>query len=145
MTFAMTQDECESFLAEPHVGVFAVQRETRAPMCVPLWYNYVPGGNVEIWTGAASAKVKLLHKMGRFSFCVQDETFPCKYVSVEGPVVSIRPIDFERGLVPLVERYLGRDRAASYLADYGGKDGVRDDVLVSMTPERWFSEDFSTR
>lgn len=143
MSLAMTRGECESFLAEPHVGVIAVQREHRAPLCVPLWYNYAPGGHILIWTGAASAKVKLLNKTGRFSFCVQEETFPCKYVAVEGPVVSIRPIDFEVDLVPLVERYLGRDGAVSYLEDLGGRDGVSGHVLVSMAPERWFSEDFS--
>lgn len=144
-SFAMTQSECESFLSEPHVGVMAVQRERRAPLCVPLWYDYVPSGHLWFWTGATSVKVKLLKERGRFSFCVQKEAFPCKFVSVEGPVVSISTIDFERELVPLVERYLGPDGAAAYLHALGGRDGVSGDVLVRMAPESWFSEDYSKK
>jgi hypothetical protein len=39
---------------------------------------------------------KLLERAGRFSLCVQTETLPYKYVSVEGPVVAVEAADLER-------------------------------------------------
>ena len=49
-----------------------------------VWYSYEPGGEVRIITGRTSRKGKLLECAGRFSLCVQTETLPYKYVSVEG-------------------------------------------------------------
>jgi len=139
----MTQAECEAFLAEPHVGVIAIQRNRRAPLCVPLWYNYSPGGEVLIWTGGEAAKVKLAKRAGRFSLCAQKETLPYKYVSVEGPVVTVEPANLEDHIRPLVERYLDQPDAESYLESLDGSDGEELGVLMRMAPERWYSEDYS--
>ncbi|MDT0323912.1 pyridoxamine 5'-phosphate oxidase family protein, partial [Streptomyces sp. DSM 44918] len=39
---ALTHDEREQFLAEPHVAALAVDsaEEGRAPLTVPIWYQY---------------------------------------------------------------------------------------------------------
>lgn len=143
MAQAMTKDEREAFLADVHVCVISVPEEERGPLTVPVWYNYEPGGEIKIWTGGTARKVKLLRQAGRFSVCVQQEDPPYKYVSVEGPVVSIEPIDLERDLRPLVYRYLGPEEGERYLDNLGGSTAGTGDVLIRMRPERWLSLDFS--
>ncbi|MDH3689460.1 MAG: pyridoxamine 5'-phosphate oxidase family protein [Gammaproteobacteria bacterium] len=143
MPLAMSQSECETLLSEPHIGVISVERQNRAPMCVPMWYTYAPGGDVCIWTGRTSAKMRLMERYGRFSLCVQTGQPPYKFVSVEGRVSSANVIDYERHLRPLVYRYLGERDGKKYLVEYGGPSAVANDLWVRMTPEAWYSEDYS--
>ena len=143
MSLAMSRSGCEALLAEPRIGVIGVARRDRAPLCVPMWYAYAPGRDVCIWTGRTSAKMRLMQRFGRFSLCVQSEQAPYRFVTVEGPVSSVESLDYEQHLRPLVVRYLGREHGDQYLVDYGGCDAVMDDVWISMTPETWYSEDYS--
>jgi nitroimidazol reductase NimA-like FMN-containing flavoprotein (pyridoxamine 5'-phosphate oxidase superfamily) len=139
----MSLSERERFLAEVHVGVFAVAEKGRGPLAVPVWYAYEPGGEITIWTGAGSRKARLLEAAGRFTFCVQDENPPYRYVSVEGAVSRVEPASFDEDVRPLVYRYLGPEAAEPYLAGIGGEEGVAGDVMIRMRPERWYSADFS--
>ena len=145
MSFAMTQSECQTLLSQPLIGVMSVARRNRAPLCVPMWYAYEPGEDVCIWTGRTSAKMRLLKKFRRFSFCVQTVQSPYKFVTVEGPVSSAESIDYEQHLRPLVWRYLGHEEGDKYLVEYGGREAVKEDVWVRMMPESWYSEDYSKK
>ena len=144
MADSMTKKEREQFLAGVHVGVFSVADKGRGPLTVPVWYLYEPGGEIAIWTGKDSRKARLLEQAGRFSFCVQDERPPYKYVSVEGPVTGVEQASLEELVRPLAVRYLGAEAAESYLVDLGGPEGVSDDIMIRMRPERWNSLDFSS-
>ena len=144
MSSVMSVEQREQFLAQVHVGVFAVEEEGRGPLAVPVWYLYEPGGEILIWTGAQSRKVRMLEKAGRFSFCVQDENPPYRFVSVEGPVVEIGPASLEELVRPLAVRYLGEEAAESYLESMGGARGIAGDYTIRMRPERWYSADFSS-
>ena len=54
---ALSKDERESFLAEPHVAALSVSAgEGRGPLTVPIWYQYTPGGDLWFTTGAGSRK-----------------------------------------------------------------------------------------
>lgn len=142
MAGSMTKQDREAFLADVHIAVMSVPHAGRGPLTVPVWYAYDPGGDVRIWTSGTSRKVRLLQQTDRFSVCVQQETRPYKYVSVEGPVVAIEPIDLERDLRPIVERYLDGDEAAKYIEQLGGSAAGTGDVVIRMRPERWVSEDY---
>jgi hypothetical protein len=83
---------------------------------------------------------KLLERAGRFSLCVQTETLPYKYVSVEGPVVAVEAADLERDRRPLARRYLGTEVGDSYIESTRGVVG---NVLVRMQPERWLTVDYA--
>ena len=50
----MTRAEREAFLAEVHVAVVAIAEEGRAPLAVPVWYAYEPGGEIRFVTGPNS-------------------------------------------------------------------------------------------
>jgi nitroimidazol reductase NimA-like FMN-containing flavoprotein (pyridoxamine 5'-phosphate oxidase superfamily) len=135
----MTKHERESFLADLHVGIISVAEDGRGPLTVPIWYSYEPGGEVRVVTGETSRKAQLLSTARRFSLCAQTETFPYKYVSVEGPIVAIEPADLERDRRPLAHRYFGV-RAGDYVERTRGE--TVENLLVRMRPERWLTVDY---
>jgi nitroimidazol reductase NimA-like FMN-containing flavoprotein (pyridoxamine 5'-phosphate oxidase superfamily) len=136
----MSRAECEEFLAGLHVGVLSVAEEGRGPCTVPIWYSYVPGGRVRMTVGAESRKVKLLSSAGRASLCVQTETLPYRYVSVEGPIELV-DTDVREDQRAIAVRYLGEKLAPLYLASMA--DGLASEVLLTLEPKRWWSVDFS--
>jgi len=140
MSLAMTNEEREAFLADVHVAAMSVAEDGHGPLVVPIWYSYQPGGEVRIITGRTSRKGKLLERAGRFSLCVQTDTLPYKYVSVEGPIVAVEAADLERDRRPLARRYLGTELGDRYI------ESTRDlvgGVLVRMRPERWLTVDYA--
>lgn len=139
MGLAMTVDEREEFLADVHVGVLAVERSDGPPLAVPIWYQYRPGGDLWVLTAEDSLKGQLLQKAMRFSICVQDETPPFyRYVSVEGPIVSIRAADEEDDSRPMAHRYFGPDLGDEYV-----ESSDEQSLKFVMRPERWWSVDYS--
>ena len=141
MSLAMTKQERETFLADLHVAIISIPEEGRGPLTVPIWYSYEPGAELRVVTPMTSRKAQLLRRAGRFSVCVQTETPPYKYVSVEGPVVAIEPADDERDRRPLAHRYLGAQRGDRYIAETLGKYGG--EVLIRMLPQRWLTVDYT--
>lgn len=140
MSLAMSRAEREVFLADTHVAIVSIAEEGRGPLAVPVWYRYVPGGEVVFATADTSRKRRLLDRAGRASLCAQTETAPYLYVGVEGPVTFDR-VDFERDTREMALRYLGREMGEAYLA-LTYPNGVTSEVLVRLRPERWWSADF---
>lgn len=139
---AMTIEERQAFLAQPWVAILSVAEPGRGPLCMPVWYLYEPGGEVQIWTGPNTRKVRLLRAAGRISLCVQDPRPPYRYITVEGPV-QIEPVDYQRAVRPLAYRYFGPEQGEAYLASLGGQAGTADDLLVRLVPEHWQTVDYS--
>ena len=135
----MSVEEREAFLADLHVGVIAIERADGPPLAVPVWYSYEPGGDVTVLMDGDSVKGRLISRAGRFSLCVQQEAPPYRYVSVEG-TASIEPSDTERDTRPMARRYLGAKGGDAY-TDASGH-GSRP-IKLTMTPERWFTVDYS--
>jgi nitroimidazol reductase NimA-like FMN-containing flavoprotein (pyridoxamine 5'-phosphate oxidase superfamily) len=142
MSLAMTRSEREAFLAGVHVGVLSIAEEGRGPLTAPIWYGYEPGGELRLVTERGSRKGRLLAGVKRLSLCVQTETPPYQYVSVEGPVVALEDADVERDVRPLARRYLGRELGDRYVEATGGTDARGGSVLVRVRPERWLSVDY---
>ena len=140
MSLAMSKADREAFLADTHVGILSVAEPGRGPLAIPVWYEYRPGGEVRIVTGGASRKVPLLRQAGRASLCVQLETPPYRYVTVEGPITIGRP-DLERDVRQVALRYLGKQMGESYLQATVVEHETA--VLLSLRPERWMSADFA--
>jgi PPOX class probable F420-dependent enzyme len=142
MSLAMTRSEREAFLAGVHVGVLSIAEEGRGPLTVPIWYGYEPGGELRLVTERSSRKGRLLARATRLSLCVQTETPPYQYVSVEGPVVALEDAEVERDVRPLARRYLGRELGDRYVEATGGTEARGGSVLVRVRPERWLSVDY---
>jgi uncharacterized protein len=140
MPKVFNEAERERFLAEERVGVLSVAAaDGRPPASVPIWYEYTPGGNIRISTGASRRKAKLIERAGVVTLVVQREELPYQYVVVEGTVVDITtptPLEVREAIAI---RYLGED---------GGREFVRslrnyDSALFTIRPDRWFTADFS--
>jgi nitroimidazol reductase NimA-like FMN-containing flavoprotein (pyridoxamine 5'-phosphate oxidase superfamily) len=143
MSQTMTNTERERFLADVHVGMISIAEDGRGPLTVPIWYGYTPGAEVYVWMGKESRKAHLLEHAGRFSLCVQTEQRPYKYVSVEGPVTLIEPVDLERDARPLAHRYLGIEAGDAYIAEMANSFASEQHIVVRMRPQRWLTADYT--
>ncbi|MFE5240033.1 MULTISPECIES: pyridoxamine 5'-phosphate oxidase family protein [unclassified Streptomyces] len=137
---ALTRTERELFLAEPHIGALAVDanEEDRAPLTVPIWYQYAPGGDLWIMTGRDSRKGRAIAAAGRFSIMAERLTPTIRYVSVEGPVIATLPATREQ-LVEMSSRYLPAEKVEGYVDFAWSNHGEQ--VVVHMRPQRWLSSD----
>jgi PPOX class probable F420-dependent enzyme len=140
MTRTMTVAEREAFLAGLHVGVLSVDDPGRSPLSVPVWYAYEPGGTISVITGGQSVKAERLRAAGRFSLCVQTESMPYRYVSVEGPVTAVDDTVSADERRALAQRYLGVENGDLYVA--ATADDAAASVAFRMTPERWRTTDY---
>lgn len=143
MSRTMTKAEREQFLADVRVGMISIAEDGRGPLTVPIWYGYTPGEELFVWMGVESRKAILLRQAGRFSLCVQTEQQPYQYVSVEGPITSIEPVDLERDARPLAHRYLGSEAGDVYIAESASSITDGQQIVVRMRPERWLSADYT--
>ncbi|MEU6809974.1 pyridoxamine 5'-phosphate oxidase family protein [Streptomyces sp. NPDC046831] len=139
---ALNREEREKFFAEPHVAALAVGAGAdRAPLTVPIWYQYAPGGIAWILTGKDSRKNRLIGAAGRFTLMVDRVEPTIRYVSVEGPVVGTEPATIEQ-LREISARYLPADKVDAYV-DFAWKNHG-EQVVVRMRPERWVSSDLGS-
>jgi PPOX class probable F420-dependent enzyme len=142
MSFAMSVAEREQFLAGVHVGVLSVaEGEGRGPLTAPVWYDYQPGGLVSVITARDSRKGLALAAAGRMSLCAQDENWPYRYVTVEGPV-EIEELDLDERLA-MARRYLGPEGGDQYVAS--NPDAAGENVMIRMRPVHWLTIDYGKR
>ncbi|ANP57174.1 nitroimidazol reductase NimA-like FMN-containing flavoprotein (pyridoxamine 5'-phosphate oxidase superfamily) [Streptomyces griseochromogenes] len=136
---ALTREEREAFLAEAHVAALAVDSGPgRAPLAVPIWYWYEPGGDVWIMTGRESRKYGLISEAGRFTLMIDRLEPTIRYVSVQGPVVRTTPATVDE-LRKISARYLSAEKVDAYV-DFALKNHG-EQVVIHMRPERWVSSD----
>jgi hypothetical protein len=137
----LSEHERQEFLAEPHVAALSVAAgPDRAPLVVPIWYHYTPGGELWFHTPVGSRKAKLIDAAGRVSLLVDEAGARVRYVSVEGPVVRTEP-GSDEVVRTMTARYLPAERVNAYvefaLAEHG------EQVVYHVRPERWLSADLT--
>lgn len=136
---ALSVEEREQFLADPHIGALSVvERPDRAPLTVPIWYQYAPGGELWVLTEPGARKTRAIETAGRFSLMVQRTEPTIRYVSVEGPVIRTAEGSDERSR-EMAARYLPPDKVAGYL-EYE-RTRLGEHIAVYMRPEHWLSAD----
>jgi PPOX class probable F420-dependent enzyme len=129
----------EEFLAEMRVGVLTtVAGEDGRTLAVPVWYSYQPGGLLTVLTGRRTRKAEAIRAAGRFSVCVQDDSPPYRYVSVEGPVVGEDELDTAERLA-MARRYLGTAGGDRYVAE--NPDPGHENIAFRMRPQHWLGQD----
>ena len=137
---AFSETKRQEFLAALHVGVLSVAAtDGRPPASVPIWYDYTPGGNIRVNTGAGSRKAKLIERAGVVTLVVQREEPPYQYVVVEGTVVDATtpaPLDVREAIAI---RYLGEEGGRAFVSSIKDQPGV----LFTIRPDRWLTADFS--
>jgi hypothetical protein len=144
-TLAMTDQEREAFLQEPHIAVISVANDAgRPPHSAPVWYHYEPNGNVTFFTGTqgrVARKTALIEQAGVVSFVIQREEFPYKYVAAECTVVHADRPPSEESIFSIVRRYLPEEAARGFAQAELANPGP-DFVLFTLKPVRWFTNDF---
>jgi hypothetical protein len=76
---------------------------------------------------------------------MHDDDPPYRYVSVEGPIVSIGPADTDRDTRRLAHRYLGIEGGDRYIARMRAHMESVEPILVRVRPERWLTFDPSKK
>lgn len=137
---SFSESERQEFLAGLHVAVLSVDAgDGRPPASVPIWYDYTPGGNIRIMTGASSRKARLIERAGVVTLVVQREELPYQYVVVEGTVVdTTRPAPADLQEATAI-RYLGEEGGRAFVRSMEGVE----EVLFTIRPDRWLSADFT--
>jgi hypothetical protein len=136
---ALSKKEREQFLAEPHIAALSVNAgDTRGPLTVPIWYQYTPGGEAWVLTGAGSRKHRLIEAAGEFTLMAERLVPTVRYVAVDGPVSRIEPGTDEH-LVELTKRYLPQEKVEPYLEFARREHGEQ--VVIHLKPEHWLSAD----
>ena len=142
----ITEQERQEFLAEPHVAVLSVAGgDDRPPHTTPVWYGYLPGGNITFFTGTQgrkSHKAGLIERAGTLSLTVQREEFPYRYVTVEGTGVGAdRPPSAEQ-MLTVARRYLPEEQA-QWFVKAELENPTPEFVLFTVRPDRWLTFDFA--
>jgi len=136
---ALSKEEREQFLAEPHIAALSVSAgDKRGPLTVPIWYQYTPGGEPWVITGVGSRKHRLIETQGEFTLMVQRIEPTVRYVAVDGSVSRIEPGTDEL-LVEVTKRYLPPEAVEPYLEIARREHGPS--VVIHMKPEHWLSAD----
>src|SRR5215470_6301724 len=126
-------EERERFLAEPHIGGLSViERPDRAPLIVPIWYQYRPGGELWVLTEPGVRKTRAIEAAGRFSLMVQRTEPTNRYVSVDGPVIRTGPGSYERS-AEMAARYVTPSRVQEFL-EYE-RQQLGEHIVIYMRPE----------
>lgn len=140
MPKAFTEAERQQFLAGKHVAVLSVAAaDGRPPASVPIWYDYTPGGNIRVNTGASRRKAKLIERAGAVTLVVQREELPYQYVVVECTVVEATMPSPVEAREAIAVRYLGEEGGREFAHRIDGSESV----LFTVRPDRWFTADFS--
>jgi hypothetical protein len=136
---ALSKSEREEFLSEPHIAALSVSAgDGRGPLTLPIWYQYAPGGEPWILTGADARKTRLIEAAGQFSLMVERSEPTVRYVAVDGPVSRVEPGGDDL-LVELTRRYLPPHRVDAFL-DFARSE-LGSQVVIAMRPQHWLSAD----
>lgn len=136
----MTKDEREVFLAEVHVGILSIPRQGRGPLSAPIWYDYIAGSQVFMFIDKLSLKAECLRGTDCISLCVQKDSPPYVYVSVEGSF-ALGEADKNKHLSVAI-RYLGEERGNQWMDKFGYEE---DSYMLSLSPQNWLTKDYRKR
>ncbi len=133
MAHDMSDEERRAFLsAGTRTAKIATTRKNGAPHVVPIWF-VLDGDDAIFTTGIGTVKGKSIQRDPRVALCVDDDTPPFSFVSIEGTVTISRDLDeLLKWATRLGARYMGADRAE----EFGRRNAVPDELLLRLTPTK---------
>ncbi|QQQ77533.1 pyridoxamine 5-phosphate oxidase [Saccharothrix sp. 6-C] len=143
MPRTMTDAERDEFLGLPHVAVLSVAADDRPPLTVPVFYAH-RDGLLTFFTGTqgrTARKTRLLERAGAFSLCVQQPTYPYKYVTAECVVHRADRAPSTDDVHAVTSRYLPQEAARAF-AEAETAAPSETFVLFTGRPVRWLTSDF---
>ncbi|MCU1353351.1 MAG: putative F420-dependent enzyme [Acidimicrobiales bacterium] len=133
MATALTPAESLDWVfAQPRTAKLATVTRDGAPHVAPVWVAR-DGDRIVFNTGADTLKGRALARDPRVSLCFDDEAPPFSFVIVAGTAeLSEEPEALLRWATTIAGRYMGADRAE----EYGRRNGVPGELLVTVTPAK---------
>lgn len=131
--------ERQALLAQPINSIIAIERPGHAPIAVPVWHGYEPGGDAWVLMMTDSEKGRLLRAAGRGTLVVQDAA-GVRYAAASCELVQERPATAEEQRA-LAVRYLGAEGAEVFLATAAAP--VDQESVFVLRPVAWRSADLS--
>jgi PPOX class probable F420-dependent enzyme len=129
----MTPDEIEEFLTRgTRTAKLATTSANGSPHVMPVWF-IVEDGVIIFNTGKDTVKGRNLSRDPRVSLVVDDEAPPFAFIHMRGRAqLSEDPAEVLRTATLIGGRYMGPDRAE----EFGRRNGVPGELVVSLRPER---------
>ena len=134
----MTDDEVETLLAAPEIGVLATADGRGRPEGSPVWFDY-EGGIVRVLVHRDSRKACNIRENAHVSFTVDTRSAPYRGVVLRGTATLSGPEPVLRRR--LAHRYLGQETGDRYLAKTAQLDS--EDSLVTIRVTTRYSWDYS--
>lgn len=130
---ATLTDEQRAFLSYgTRTGKLATVRKDGRPHIIPIWF-VLDGDALIFTTGESSVKAANMRRDARVCLCVDDETPPYAYITVEG--IASWSSDLNEMLhwaTRIAARYMGEDLAEVY----GKRNAAPGEILVRVQPTR---------
>lgn len=118
--------------AKARTAKIGVVSKSGAPLVAPIWVAR-DGDRLVFNTGADTAKGRAIARDPRVSLCFDDEAPPFSFVIVHGTATISEDLPQVRHWAGVIGgRYMGEDRAG----EYGERNGVPGELLVTVTPTR---------
>ena len=109
-----------------------VVRDDGSPQVAPVWIAR-DGEQIVFTTGANTVKGKAILRDGRVSLCLDNETPPFDFVTINGSTTtSTDPIALLEWATRIAGRYMGSEQAETY----GRRNAVPPEMVVRVTPSK---------
>ena len=148
----MSKKEIREFLMRgTFTGKLATVRKDGSSHIVPIWFVLDSGNNssreysrrgdhddIIFTTSSTSLKAKNIRRDNRVSICVDDQTPPFSFVTVNGTakIYHYKQSELLRFATKIAERYMGKENAELY----GKRNSTEGEVLVRIKPTRIIAE-----
>ena len=113
-----------------HTAKLAVVRADGSPLVAPVWIDR-DGDQVVFMTSAETIKGKAILRDGRVSLCLDNESPPFDFVTINGTTTtSTDPDELLHWAIRIAARYMGADVAEQF----GRRNAVAPEMVVRVTP-----------
>jgi len=132
---AMTPDEIDQLMSEPHVSVFGTVDAKGSPALAPVWHAW-KDGVAYVLTDRKSRKWRNIERNANVSLCVDTKSSPYRAAIIEG-TAEAHDGDYVELLREIAVHYLGERRGNAY-AD-ASTATPEASVIVRINPTRIIS------
>jgi len=127
-----TAQSLDWVFAQPRTAKLATVTASGAPHVAPIWVAR-DGDKLVFNTGVGTLKGRALARDPRVALCFDDEQPPFSFVIISGTAeISEDPDALVHWASIIGGRYMGADRAD----EYGQRNGVPGELLVTVTPTK---------
>jgi PPOX class probable F420-dependent enzyme len=139
MANRLEADALHSFLEMGcRTAKIACVRKDGSPVVSPVWF-ILDNGELVFTTMITSLKYKLIHRDPRVSICVENDSYPYGFATIQG-VATLHELPIDELLkwtTQIASRYVPQDLAAQF----GRRNAVDGEILVRATIAKSFAFD----